>query len=153
MASTTSLASRNEMCTFGFSAGGRPSRFFSHAAYCSGKTSLNGRARAKSSSVHSGFSSSGTPYLGALAIAAHLSPVGFAQRDGAQHVATHRENQHIEPPDDQPEGPLTALAITIPFIRHHNRRGEIYLFRFRQRDAVLVPVAAVLVRVELDLHT
>src|SRR3954454_12947700 len=64
MPATTSAARRNPIWIFGAATGGRPIRF--HALNCSGKTSLNGFARAKSSAVHSGFLSNTAGGLGLL---------------------------------------------------------------------------------------
>ena len=61
----------------------------------SGKTSLNGLARAKSSAVSSGLSSSATKGLVFFPIAFYLSGTGGSQRDRPQHVSPHGERQHI----------------------------------------------------------
>src|SRR5262249_13662627 len=125
MPSTTSLAKRRVICTLRFSTGGRPI-FFRQALYCSGKTSLNGRARAKSSALSSWFSSSVTAKSDFLAIASYLSGISLTQRDDPHDLAPHREDEDVKPPLDQAVSLSANLAIRTAFIGNHRRRVEIH---------------------------
>jgi hypothetical protein len=86
------------------------------------------------------------------AITSHLSGIGLAQRDDPHDLAPHREDQNVQASVDQTVSLPANLAIRTALIGNHRRRVEIHLFRIRQRDTVLIPVALILVRVELDLH-
>src|SRR5215472_8000343 len=125
MLSTTSAAKRNEIATFGRSTGGRP-RFFRQVWYCSGNTSLNGFARAKSAALSSGFSSSGVPKSDFPAITSHLSGIGLAQRDDPHDLAPHREDENVQASVDQTVGLPSNLAIRTALIGNHRRRVEIH---------------------------
>src|SRR5580692_7676407 len=137
MPSTTSLAKRKEICTLGLSTGGRPIRF--HALYCSGKTSLNGRARAKSSSVASGTSTASQSsceisngFSGGLRIASPFASIRLSQADGADHgerlangalsdveIAAHCEAQGMKPSADRRKGKKPEFAIVdAPVLDH-----------------------------------
>src|SRR5947207_2529582 len=125
MSSTTSLAKRNEICTLGLSTGGRPIRF--HALYCSGKISLNGRARAKSSAVASGTSTASQScceisggFTGGLRIASPFASICLSQTDGADRgerlvsgaqIAAHREAQDVKPSADRRIGKKPGFTI------------------------------------------
>ena len=67
-------------------------------------------------------------------------------------LAPHRENQHVQASIDQTVSLPANLAIGAALIGNHRCRVEIHPFCVRQRDTVFVPVALVLVRVELDFH-
>src|SRR5689334_20749833 len=122
MALTTSAARRKPICTLGAATGGRP--IFFHFLNCSGKTSLNGLARAKSSAVHSGISASSQSFCGIcggfsvfLLIASPFPVVGLPQRDGPHRVAAHGEGEKVKPPGNRPDGLKSGLSVGIPLIR------------------------------------
>src|SRR5687768_8158215 len=127
MPSTTSAARRKPTCTFGFSTGGRPRLF--QDRYCSGNASLNGLARAKSASVHSGLSSSS-------AIASPLPFIGPSQRDGAHGFAAHGEGQHAEAISDHPGSQPPRFPVIASVILADRRRLEVHLRRRSQGNAV-----------------
>src|SRR3954454_20827576 len=111
MPATTSAARRNPIWIFGAATGGRPIRF--HALNCSGKTSLNGFARAKSSAVHSGFSSKSAGGLVLLVMFLYLSRIGFSERNGPENVAAHGENQHVQAPVYGAAGAVSGFVVVV----------------------------------------
>src|SRR3954452_17854350 len=143
MPSTTSAARRKPTCTFGFSTIGRPRRF--QDWYCFGNVSLKDLARAKSSSVNSGASSS-------LLIAFPFASVSLSQRDGPQRRAAHGEGEDMEPTLDRPDSPEAGFPVVTPLVGYDPRRLEIHRRSGSERDAVLLAVNLVLLAVELDPH-
>src|SRR3546814_1917190 len=142
MPSTTSAAMRKPICTFGVASLGRP--LFSVWNWA-GNTSLNGRALAKSASVHSGLSSR-------LVIAGPFAGVRLPQGDRAQRVASHGEGQDVQALSDQSCGPPSGFTVIAAVIFPHDRRLEVEIHHRGERDAMLLLVDQVLCVIELDLH-
>jgi hypothetical protein len=116
----------------------------------SGSASRAGRARRKSSAVHSGLSGS-ERYLFFFrfgAIAAYLSPVCFSQADDVHPAVSRRVDQHMHPGLDQPICLESQLAVFTSVVSDMKRLISAKIRSPLQRNAVNVDIARILRRVE-----
>src|SRR3546814_1189421 len=123
----TSSSGRMDTAGFLEPAGGPGRR---KVAACWGGSSLAGRARAKSSCVHSGFSSSNTK--GLFGITAHLLGMGPAQADHPNLAAAIRRGEAMRHIVDEAIDTVARLLETI--VLDENERNEIGGSRQRDRS-------------------
>jgi hypothetical protein len=120
--SKTSGATLKLIATFEFGDLGRPRGLSISAAvlvpYRLGNTSRAGRAREKSSFVHSGFSSLTRDFLFFL-ITSDLTPIRLAQADHVNIAATRREHEHVQPTADFSECLKSGLTVVSTNVFQH----------------------------------
>lgn len=154
----TSGGSLREIDVRGAALFGRPrgwsSRFASASPYISGSTSRAGRARRKSSTVHSGLSGSSRYFFGFRLdfITAYLSPVRFAKADDMHPASARGMDQDMQTQSDEPVGLESSLAVVTPDVFNVQRAGPLNIDRPLQRNAMHIDVARILRRVEGNVH-
>ena len=114
--------------------------------------SENGTALAKSSSVHSGFSTSINSGFG-LFILTSLLPAGPSQANNTESVSAHGKNQRIKCISNQSNRPDTNFTVIRARILGKQCRSQIKLRRYLKAKSPLPKIALALPWIERDLHT
>src|SRR5271170_7186254 len=158
-ASNTSWSSRRVWLTFLSPFGGLPRlrRTSSSVAFFpinSGSASAAGRALAKSSFVHSGFSSSGRDArsLVSFAIQSYLSSVCLAEADDPQILAARRHDCRMQTAVEERHHQQARLALIAAGVFRYQRRVPFEFGHPLERQPALGNVPGVLLRVERDSH-
>src|SRR5260363_4461 len=116
-----------------------------------GNTSYAGRARAKSSSVHSGFSSSIISGLGFF-IAFDLSRIGFTKTNHSNTALCFDKYKGVQTLIEQPKRPIAYFTVVTPVIDFKKSGFEIEILGPFKRQLALCNVAFVLFGVKGNVH-
>jgi hypothetical protein len=154
---SVSGGSRRLMATFASGDLGRPRGFNSRAAAAlpmsPGSTLAAGRARRKSATVHSGFSSSINSGLGLrFFITSSLSVIGLARTDDVKCVSSQSEHQHVQPGIDTAQR-MKALFTVIPARIFQNQGAvPVGIRRTRERQTTQDDIPRIPGGIETDVH-
>jgi len=122
------------------------------SACISGGKPEKGTDFAKSSSVHSGFSSSINSGFGFFTLTSLLA-IGLSQTADPENAAAHRKNRRIKRIPNQAKSPSTNFSVIFARVDSERGRTQIEIRHHLKTKPALPKIAFALPGIKRDLHT